>query len=141
MRLPRLAGAAVLSTLLLTATAFAATPKEAPPKELPKMEQQQLSPGEKEVLQELKELRRSHREKLKADSMSVLERAVKQGKITQEQADKLKARRHAKIHKLQGAELKERLDQAVKDGHISPERAEAIMEHHKEIEKHNDAAK
>lgn len=52
----------------------------------------QLSEAEKAVLQQLRDLHKSYMEKLKAESEALIDKAVAGGTLTQEQADRLKAR-------------------------------------------------
>ncbi|HLN62707.1 MAG TPA: DUF2680 domain-containing protein [Symbiobacteriaceae bacterium] len=127
-----LAGTVLVVGTLLAGAAYAAGP--GPERAL---RAEALSDGEKQVLQQLHELRKSYREKLKSESNAVIDQAVQKGTITREQADRMKAHRekHAwnkKMHRMSTDELKQKLDEAVKAGKLTPEQANRILEHHKE---------
>lgn len=84
--------AALLAGAVLWGAIFAGPVQAEPaPSGQEKAEQvdKQLSPGETEVLDKLKQLHKAHREQFKKEATAVLEQAVKEGKITREQADTL----------------------------------------------------
>lgn len=95
----RLGILAVAALLVVGATlaASAAEPLVAPPAKPDGIAspQRPLSPGMKETRKALRDLRRSHFEKLRADAKALIERAVAEGKITREEADRMLAREQA----------------------------------------------
>lgn len=127
-----LAGTVLVAGTLLAGGAYAAGP--GPERAL---QAEALSDGEKQVLQQLRELRKTYREKLKTESNAVIDQAVQKGTITREQADRMKTHhgKHAwnkKMHRMSPDELKQKLDEAVKSGKLTPEQANRILERHKE---------
>jgi len=83
-------GAVLLLSALLTGAAFAhggGIPSAEKIQAL--VEAGKLTQGEADVVVKLSDLRRSFMEKLKAESKVITEQAVAEGKITQEQADRL----------------------------------------------------
>lgn len=99
-KLGTLAGALLISASLFAGTAFAAEKIEKHDlKERleEKVREGKLTAGEAEVVQQLHDLRRSYHEKFRAEAQSVIDKAVKDGKITPEQAERFKApRKHRK---------------------------------------------
>ncbi|HYF94360.1 MAG TPA: hypothetical protein VD969_19240 [Symbiobacteriaceae bacterium] len=84
------AGAVVLAGSLLAGAAFANEARAATPAAPGVLvKQSALSEGAKAVLTQMRELRKAAMEKLKADSKGIIDQAVAEGKITQEEADKL----------------------------------------------------
>lgn len=129
--------AVLAGTVLMVGTLLAGAAYAAGPGPEPAAQAQNLSDGEKQVLQQLRELRKTYREKLKTDSNAVIDQAVQKGTITREQADRMKAHHgkhawHKKMHRLSTEELKQKLDEAVKAGKLTPEQANRILERHKE---------
>ncbi|HYF78311.1 MAG TPA: hypothetical protein VD973_14305 [Symbiobacteriaceae bacterium] len=99
-KLGTIAGALLISASLFAGTASAAEKMDRPDlKERleEKVREGKLTAGEAEVVQKLHDLRRSYHEKFRADAQSVIDKAVKDGKITPEQAERFKApRKHRK---------------------------------------------
>lgn len=99
-KLGTIAGALLISASLFAGTAFAAEKVERSDlKERleEKVREGKLTAGEAEVVQKLHDLRRSYHEKFQAEAQSVIDKAVKDGKITKEQAERFKApRKHRK---------------------------------------------
>ncbi|HYF96392.1 MAG TPA: hypothetical protein VD969_29645 [Symbiobacteriaceae bacterium] len=62
-----------------------------------KVKEGKLTPGEAEVVEKLHGLRRSYHQKFKAEANAVIEQALKDGKITKEQADRFKAPRKRRM--------------------------------------------
>ncbi|MDF2626463.1 MAG: hypothetical protein K0R39_294 [Symbiobacteriaceae bacterium] len=97
----------------------------------------QLSEGAKSVLSQLQELRKSYMEKFQADAKALTDKAVAEGTITQEEADRLnkfegKGFGHARVFVHKGApltqeELKAMLDEAVKAGKLTQEQADKML--------------
>ena len=92
-----IAGALLISAGVLAGSAAYAADKTDRPDLKQRLEEKvkegKLTPGEAEVVEKLHGLRRSYHEKFKADANSVIEQALKDGKITKEQADRFKAPR------------------------------------------------
>ncbi len=76
-----IAGAVLLSGILFAGAALASGWSGGPAGE--------LTQGQKDTLKQLMELRKSHMEKMKAEATALIDQAVKDGKITQEQGDKM----------------------------------------------------
>jgi polyhydroxyalkanoate synthesis regulator phasin len=99
----------------------------------------QLTPAEQEVHKQLGDLRRAHRERYKADARALVDKAVKDGKLTREQGDRLLAHKHkGKWRHMSREELQTKLDERVQSGKITRERADEIM---KEWEQHHAKAR
>lgn len=76
--------AVVLAVAVVGGAAFAAAgPKAVRPAPTA------LSEGEKQTLEQLRALKKQHMERFQAERKALIEQAVKEGKITQERADKL----------------------------------------------------
>lgn len=99
----------------------------------------QLSEGAKNLLNQLSELRKSYMEKYQADAKALTDKAVAEGTVTQEEADRLskfegRGFGHGRVHiEIKGApltqeELKAKLDEAVKAGTMTQEQADKILE-------------
>jgi polyhydroxyalkanoate synthesis regulator phasin len=90
-----LVGSAVLLCgALFTGGSFALANTEAtPPAVESRIAKAELTEGQKEVLGKLQTLRKAHMEKLQAETKAVVEQAVKDGTITQEQADRITQKR------------------------------------------------
>jgi polyhydroxyalkanoate synthesis regulator phasin len=109
-----------------------------------------LTQGQAEVMTQLHDLRVAAWSKLKADSQALIEQAVKDGKITREQADEMLERMakpgrkghkgwHGRPHGFLGKEghpfkgmtpdqMKAKLDEAVKAGKLTREQADKMLE-------------
>lgn len=136
-----IAGAVLVSGALLTGAAFAAGgagsgASSARPEKA--AHAANLSPGQTELHKQLQELRKSAMEKLKADSKALIDQAVKDGKITQQEADRLlKHKGHFAKHGRKGPmhqnmtpeQLKAKLDAAVKSGRITQDQADKMLQH------------
>jgi polyhydroxyalkanoate synthesis regulator phasin len=147
--------AVLVSGALLTGAAFAAG---VPSKMADKLQQEvqagKLSQGQADVITQLFGLRQSAMEKLKADEKALIDQAVKDGKLTQDQADKLQKREghfgqgpmqgktqgktQGRMHGKQGPmfffgknlsadQLKAKLDAAVKSGKLTQEKADQAL--------------
>ncbi|MDF2630801.1 MAG: hypothetical protein K0R39_4632 [Symbiobacteriaceae bacterium] len=95
-KLGTIAGALLISASLFAGSAFAAEKMEKPDLKQrleEKVREGKLTAGEAEVVQQLHDLRRSYHEKFRTDAQSLIDKAVKDGKITKEQADRFKAPR------------------------------------------------
>lgn len=126
----RVTAAALLATgVLATGVAFAATgPASA----------EKLSPGMQETMTQIRELRKSRMEQLRTDVQALIDKAQAEGKITPEQADKLKAHpkgmgRHGHHPNFKGKamtqeQLKAKLDEAVKSGRLTQEQADKMLQ-------------
>lgn len=145
-----LAGALLVTGALVTGAAFAseAPATTAQPQSVESnTKASALTQAEQDVLTQLKDLRTSVMEKLAADSKALVDQAVKDGKITQEQADRLLKHGGHKFggHKFVGKhgrggkggffkfhlsqeELKAQLDAKVKEGKITQEQADQILQ-------------
>lgn len=90
-----MAGAILVSGALITGVAFAAeatttTPPAASTETKAAVPAtSQLTEGEKDIFTKLQELRKTYKDKLTADSKALVDGAVTEGKITQEQGDRL----------------------------------------------------
>ncbi|MFZ5827631.1 MAG: hypothetical protein ACOY94_25285 [Bacillota bacterium] len=135
-------GAALLTGVLVTGAAFAAggeKPAKAP---------LNASEGVQELLTEIQTLRQSRMEQLKADIEALVDKALAEGRITAEEAARLKEGpkrfhqgprgpfpgqrpgfKEGKGFPLGAteAEVKARLDQAVANGRITQEQADQIL--------------
>lgn len=129
-------GAVILTSVLATGAAFA-TESETPTDRANK-----LSPGVEDVVKQLRSLRQSRLEQLKAEMNALIDQAVTDGKITAEEAARLKAAKtrlhHDRGHDPRGflkrfgrnateAEVRARLNQAVKNGRITQEQADQML--------------
>lgn len=107
----------------------------------------QLSEGAQATYKQLSELRQAAHDKLKADSQAVVDQAVKDGKITQEEGQSLLARggkhgggRHGGkgggfgrgFHGRTLEEMKADLDSHVKEGKMTQEQADKLLEQWKQ---------
>jgi polyhydroxyalkanoate synthesis regulator phasin len=125
-----LAATVLVAGTLLTGAAYAADPMPEPA-----LQTKALSEGEKQVMEQLRDLRKNYKEKFKADADALIDQAVQKGTITKQQADALKARhqKHAwgkKWHRMSQEELTQKLDEAVKAGKLTPEQAAHMLERH-----------
>lgn len=124
-----LAAAALLTGALLAPHAAVAAAQPAPAPMESGKPAEALTPAQKEVLKQLRDLRRSYREKLRTDSQAVVEKAVKDGRISRQEADQLlrrvllRPRRPAQT----AEEVKARLEDAVRSGKITREQADKIL--------------
>lgn len=136
-----MAGTALLCGTVLSSGALAASPSATrdsqPATNLLERAVQEgtLSQGEADVIKEIGQLRKAAMEKLVADAKGVIEGAVKSGKITREQADRMlqqmgrmghgpKGHRHINMSPEQ---LKAKLAEKVKAGEITQEQADQIL--------------
>lgn len=125
-------GAALLTGVLVTGAAFAAG-GEQPTK---------ASQGVQELMTEIQALRQTRMEQLKAEVEALIDKALANGQITAEEAAGLKQRpkgphqgpRHGFKGGLKGfprganeAEVKARLDEAVKNGRLTQEQADQML--------------
>lgn len=120
----------VLASLLLAATALAA-PEAHQHKEAPK-----LSPGMQELMGEIRALRKSRMEQLNTEIEKLIEKAEAEKKITSEEAKQLREwRTRKRLAVPPGAteeQVKARLDEAVKNGHLTKEQAKQLLKEWKE---------
>lgn len=119
-------GVVLVSGALLTGTA-SAKPEGAPSAPA---EQRQPTAGEQELMEGLRAIRKNHREAVQRESRALIDKAAKDGKITQEQAARLQERlsRFGLKHgKLTRTELQKRLAEKVKEGKLTQEQAERIL--------------
>ncbi|HEY8346140.1 MAG TPA: hypothetical protein VIL07_02555 [Symbiobacteriaceae bacterium] len=128
--------AVVLTGALLAPQAVAAAEPAAPaPVEAEAAKpQESLTPAQKEVLKQIRELRKQYRQKLQAESRELVEKAVKEGKLSRQEADQLL--KHIAPRRLKPPrsvkEMKARLDEAVRAGKLTREQADQILQHWKE---------
>ncbi|HYG60880.1 MAG TPA: hypothetical protein VD902_22610 [Symbiobacteriaceae bacterium] len=142
------AGALLISGSLLTGAAFAAGDTDANPAKAVAAAKATLSEGAQAVRTQLGDLRKAAMEKLQADSKALVDQAVAEGKITQEEADRMlrpvdkrfrvpgklmmkhpgggKAMFHFDKDMTQ-EELQAKLDTAVKDGKMTQEQADKML--------------
>ncbi|MBP2018064.1 polyhydroxyalkanoate synthesis regulator phasin [Symbiobacterium terraclitae] len=110
--------------LLLSGSALAAETR--PEKEKPK-----LSPGMEQLLNDIRTLRRTRMEQLNAEIDQLIERAQASGQITAEEAARLKEwralRRHGLSPHASEAEVKARLEEAVKNGRLTKQQAKQLL--------------
>lgn len=101
-----------------------------------------LSPAQKEVLNQLRDLRKRHREQLQQETREVVEKAVKDGKLTRQEADQLLKRLSPRfLHQPKSVEeMKAQLDEAVRAGRISQEQADRILQRFKDAKAKADGA-
>jgi polyhydroxyalkanoate synthesis regulator phasin len=138
-----LAGTLVAAGILGTGVALAATGGGAAAltdKLQAAVQSGKLTQAEADVMQQLANLRKAAMEKLKADEKALIDQAVKDGKLTQDQAKKLTQRLRRKHHggrhghmggkwkNLTPEQMKAKLDEAVKSGKLTQEQADKIME-------------
>jgi polyhydroxyalkanoate synthesis regulator phasin len=110
------------------------------------VESGKITQAEADVLKQLQELHQKQMAQLKADSQALIDKAVAEGKITQEQAEKLKRplagkfgepggfRMHMGGHPFKTeAELKAHLDEKVKSGRLTQEQADQMLKHWQEM--------
>lgn len=106
-----------------------------------------LTPGQTEVLKQIGQLRKNYMEQFRTDAKATIEKAVKDGKITQQQADDMLKRfdrsakgeggehnHHRGDHRwsmdLKGLtqdQVKAKLDAAVKEGKLTQAQADKIL--------------
>lgn len=134
MRIPKrwaaALGAASLVCMLTTGLAFARGGEPATGETRP-------STGMQEVLREIRALHRTRAEQFRAEVDALIDRAQAKGKITKEEAARLKEsfRRPGDRAKIRGllkgartvAEVRARLQEAVKDGRLTQEQADRIL--------------
>lgn len=141
------AGAMLLTGALLTGAAFAEGDASSAAARQDKVEQAvkegKLTQGEADTLKQLGELRRSYMERYKADAKALVDRAMTDGKLTKEQAERMLQRKghfghgHGKGHMKHGKaiseeQLKSKLEAAVKEGKLTQEKADAILKKYQE---------
>lgn len=129
-------GTTVLAGVLATGVAFAAG-GDAPLQAVSK-----LSPGMQSLMKDIRSLREKRMQELKSEVEGLIDKAQAEGKITADEATKLKergARGHFKGHRgghgfkggkgfpMTEEEMKARLDQAVKNGRITQEQADQML--------------
>lgn len=118
----------VWAVLVLGGTAFAAgtAPDTVTEKAAPR-----LSPGMEQLLNDIRTLRRTRLEQLNAEIDQMIERAHQSGKITDEEAARLREWRAVRRLGLSPhdseAEVKAKLDEAVKNGRLTREQAKKIL--------------
>lgn len=144
-----IAGALLVSGAIVTGVVFAADP--VPAAQTPSSNQVApaakvaMSQGQKELLGQLAELRKSVSDKLQSDSKALVDQAVADGKVSREEADRLlrpggkfgrPPGKHGKQmgfgFKFQGltqAELKAQLDEKVTAGKLTQEQADKALQH------------
>ncbi len=120
-------GTAILAAALATGVAFAAGGDVAGPK---------ASQGAQQLMTEIRSLRHSRMEQLRAEIEAKIDKAAADGKITADEATRLKENmKHFKHggkwhHDLKGAteaEVKAKLDAAVKSGRMTQEQADQML--------------
>lgn len=120
----------LLASLLLTGTVLAATVAHVE-KEPPK-----LSPGMQQLMNEIRTLRRSRMEQLNGEIDKLIEKAEADKQITTDEAARLKEwrsrKRLAVPHGATEAQVKDRLDEAVKAGHLTKEQAKQLLKEWKQ---------
>ena len=142
------AGALLITGGLLTGAALAAEP-DAAAQAAQAAKQTVLSEGQKGLLQQLHDLRKSYMEKFQAEAKALTDQAVAEGKVTQEEADRLLqkggrgfgVRGHYKMMPRGGGQgfgmgmkamtveaMKAKLDAAVANGTITAEQAAKMLE-------------
>jgi polyhydroxyalkanoate synthesis regulator phasin len=145
-RLGAIAGAVLLSGALLTGGAMAANlPSKLADKLQSQVQAGKITQNQADVVGQLFNLRQAAMTKLKADEKALIDQAVKEGKLTQAQADQLAKRgdhfgeggrhehggkgdrRHLGDKHLTADQLKAKLDTAVKDGKLTQEQADQIL--------------
>lgn len=130
------AGTVLVSGALLTGAALASGSGAKP---TAAQTETNRTPGESEVQKQLSDLRQRHFTQMRDEAKAIIDQAVKDGKLTQEQADKMTNRfahpwgqRKSKMpHNLKGLtqdELKAKLDAAVKNGKMTQEQADKLMQ-------------
>lgn len=110
--------------LLLGGAALAA--ESQPEKDRPK-----LSPGMEQLLNDIRTLRRTRMEQLNAEIDQLIERAQASGQITADEAARLKEWRSMRRHGLSPhateAEVKAKLEEAVKNGRLTKQQAKQLL--------------
>lgn len=132
----RLTAAMLLAGALLAPQVAGAAPTPTPAPSEAQKAPENLSPAQKEVLKQLRELRKRHREQLRTESRELVEKAVKEGKLTREEGDQLLKRlipRHLPQPK-SVEEMKARLDEAVRAGRMTQQQADRILQRFKEAQ-------
>lgn len=138
-------GTTILSGVLVTSVAFAAGG------EAVEQAANKPSPGVQQLMQEIRSLRQTRMEQFKTEVHGLIDKARSEGKITPEEATKLKERggkgfhhrgpkggRHGhkggprgELHGLKGADeatVKAKLAEAVKNGRITQEQADQMLQ-------------
>lgn len=115
---------AAWACLLLGGTSLAAGSEAE--KQAPK-----LSPGMEQLLKDIRALRQSRLEQLNAEIDQLIDQAHRAGKITDDEAARLRewraVRRMGLSPHASEAEVKEKLDEAVKNGRLTKEQAKRIL--------------
>lgn len=156
-RLGAIAGAVLVSGALLAGGAMAANlPSKLTDKLQSQVQAGKITQNQADVFTQLFNLRQAAMTKLKADEKALIDQAVKDGKLTQAQADQLAKRgdhlgegdRHEHGGKgdrvrfrdknMTADQLKAKLDAAVKAGKLKQEQADQIL---KKWQSHKDAQK
>lgn len=137
-------GTTVLAGVLATGVAFAAGG------EAVEQAASRLSPGAQSLMSEIRSLREKRMQELKTEVDGLIDKAQTEGKITTEEATRLKERGkhfghgHGKgLHGGKGgmrgfragateAEVKAKLDEAVKNGRITQEKADQMLQQWRE---------
>jgi polyhydroxyalkanoate synthesis regulator phasin len=141
-------GTAAIATSIAAGSAFAASaPKAVAPNAADPTQQADngahkhdktpLSPAQEAVMTQIKALAKKHMEQLKTESTALIDQAVKDGKLTQAQADEMKSRSMGSMgdHGKGGSWMKApmtkeqrdaKLDAAVKSGKMTQEQADKL---------------
>jgi polyhydroxyalkanoate synthesis regulator phasin len=145
-RLGAIAGAVLVSGALLTGGAMAANlPSKLADKLQSQVQAGKITQNQADVVSQLFNLRQSAMTKLKADEKALIDQAVKDGKLTQAQADQLAKRgdhfgegnwqkggakgdRQFFDKNMTADQLKAKLDTAVKAGKLTQEKADQILQ-------------
>lgn len=132
-------GAAVMAAVLTAGVAFAADSTQAG------KSTETASPELQQVLSEIRTLRQSRMESLQTEVGQLIDKAVTDGKITQDQADQLKQRpmgfrkghgqegsqkfsgKRGGMQNLTEEQVKAKLDEAVKSGKLTQEKADQML--------------
>lgn len=140
-----IAGTVLIAGALATGAAFASAPTatgKLADRQVHKLEN--LSEGQKQLLQQMHERRRHYMEQFRAEAKTMIEQAVKEGKITQEEGEKLQqkgARFHGKKSgKFKGSsrgmnlnlipedEVRSHLEQAITTGKFTQDQADLLLQ-------------
>ncbi|MDB4896970.1 MAG: hypothetical protein JWN15_3232 [Firmicutes bacterium] len=140
-RLGAIAGAVLVSGALLTGGAMAANlPSKLADKLQSQVQAGKITQNQADVVSQLFNLRQSAMTKLKADEKALIDQAVKDGKLTQAQADQLAKRgdhfgeggakgdRQFFDKNMTADQLKAKLDTAVKAGKLTQAKADKILQ-------------
>lgn len=137
----RAIGLALLSCLLLTGVALAAPQNQA------EQAPAQPSPGMQELMGQIRSLRKARLEQFRAEVEGLIKKAEADGKITPEEAARLRQPRSPRVHQghdwLQGAsekEVKAKLKEAVKSGRLTQKQADQLLAKWKEWKSKNEQA-